>query len=292
MKEIITSGRLYIAQPPLYRVKKGNNENYLLDDKELTKYLLKNNKDELDFNLYNKNKKINLTENELNQFIDLAAKANSAYQNLDLMYLDYQFFDQIINTSLFLEDFNPADVNKNTFKNFLSNLNSIKKEENLQFTFQNIVSNNLIFLEKKDGYSKIIKLPLEKLLSIRDFISSENIKLIDKVDFAKSTNSYFGITKINSKEITPCYGLVEFFNIIFEMSKKGQAISRYKGLGEMNPEQLWETTLDRNNRKLIQVKLDDVGEADRSLTMLMGDDVTDRKNFIQTNSIKVANLDI
>jgi len=76
------------------------------------------------------------------------------------------------------------------------------------------------------------------------------------------------------------------------MSKKGQSISRYKGLGEMNPEQLWETTLDRANRKLLQVKLEDQVHAERQLIMLMGDDVTDRKSFIQDNSIKVANLDI
>ena len=76
------------------------------------------------------------------------------------------------------------------------------------------------------------------------------------------------------------------------MSKKGQSISRYKGLGEMNPDQLWETTLDRNNRKLLQVKLEDQINAERQLIMLMGDDVTDRKNFIQENSVKVANLDI
>ena len=292
MREIITSGRLYIAQPPLYRVKKGSSENYLLDDKELTKYLLNNNRDELEFSLYNKEKKINLKEEELNQFIDLAARANSAYQNLDLTHLDYQFFDQIINTSIFMEDFNPKTINKNSFKDFLSNLNSIKKEEGLKFTFQDLVSNNLIFLQDKDGYKKIIKLPLDKIMNIRNFILLENMKLMNEKGFNKSTDIRFGITKINSKEITPCYGLVEFFNILFEMSKKGQAINRYKGLGEMNPDQLWETTLDKNNRKLVQVKLDDVGIADSTLIKLMGDDVTDRRSFIEENSIKVANLDI
>ena len=292
MREIITSGRLYIAQPPLYRVKKGNKENYLLDDKELTKYLLNNNRDELEFSLYNKDKKINLKEEELNQFIDLSARANSAYQNLDLSYLDLQFFDQVINTSLFMEDFNPKDINKNSFKGFLSNLNSIKKDEGLKFTFQNLISNNLIFLEEKDGYQKIIKLPLDKLVNIRNFILFENMKLMNEKGFDKSTDIRFGITKTNSNEIIPCYGLVEFFNILFEMSKKGQAINRYKGLGEMNPEQLWETTLDKNNRKLVQVKLDDVTNTESVLIKLMGDDVTDRRNFIEENSIKVANLDI
>ena len=110
--------------------------------------------------------------------------------------------------------------------------------------------------------------------------------------FAKSTDTYFGISKLSPKENFNCNGLVEFFTTLFEMSKKGQSISRYKGLGEMNPDQLWETTLDRTNRKLLQVKLEDQINAERQLIMLLGDDVTDRKNFIQDNSVKVANLDI
>ena len=292
MRDIITEGRLYIAQPPLYKVKKGNAENYLLDDKELTKFLLTNNKDELEFNIFDKKKKVQLKEVELNEIIDLAARANSAYQNLDLTYLDPQFFDQVINTGLFLQDFVPGKVEKSTFKNFLSNLNDVYKPENIKFTFQSMISNELVFLQEKEGYNKIIKLPLEKLLHLREFISPESLALYNKMGFAKSTDASFGISKLSTKENFSCYGLVEFFNTLFEMSKKGQSISRYKGLGEMNPEQLWETTLERTNRKLLQVKLEDQVNAERQLIMLMGDDVTDRKNFIQDNSIKVANLDI
>ncbi len=292
MRDIITEGRLYIAQPPLYKVKKGNSENYLIDDKELTKFLLTNNKDELEFNIFDKKKKVQLKEEELNEIIDLAARANSAYQNLDLTYLDPQFFDQVINTGLFLQDFVPGKVEKSTFKNFLSNLNDVYKSENIKFTFQSMISNELVFLQEKEGYNKIIKLPLEKLLHLREFISLESLKLYNKMSFSKSTDASFGIAKLSTKENFFCYGLVEFFNTLFEMSKKGQSISRYKGLGEMNPEQLWETTLDRANRKLLQVKLEDQVNAERQLIMLMGDDVTDRKNFIQDNSIKVANLDI
>ncbi len=237
MREIITTGRLYIAQPPLYKVKKGNAENYLLDDRELTKFLLLNNKDDLDFNIYNKKKKIQLKEEQLNELIDLASRANSAYQNLDLTYLDAKFFDQILNTGLFFQDFHPNKIEKSQFKIFLSNLNQVYKSENIKFTFQSMISNELIFLQEKEGYNKIIKVALDKLLHLREFIS-------------------------------------------------------YKGLGEMNPDQLWETTLDRTNRKLLQVKLEDQINAERQLIMLMGDDVTDRKNFIQDNSVKVANLDI
>jgi len=292
MRDIITEGRLYIAQPPLYKVKKGNAENYLLDDKELTKFLLTNNKDDLDFNIFEKKKKIQLKEDQLNEIIDLASRANSAYQNLDLTYLDYQFFDQVINTGLFLQDFVPNKVDKSQFKNFLSNLNDIYKSENIKFTFQSMISNELIFLQEKEGYNKIIKIPLDKLMLLREFISETSLTLYNKMGFAKSTDVSFGISKISSKENFTCFGLVDFFNTLFDMSKKGQSISRYKGLGEMNPEQLWETTLDRSNRKLLQVKLEDHVHAERQLIMLMGDDVTDRKNFIQDNSVKVANLDI
>ncbi len=292
MRDIITTGRLYIAQPPLYKVKKGNAENYLLDDRELTKFLLLNNKDDLDFNIYNKKKKIQLKEEQLNELIDLASRANSAYQNLDLTYLDSKFFDQILNTGLFFQDFHPNKIEKSQFKIFLSNLNQVYKSENIKFTFQSMISNELVFLQEKEGYNKIIKVALDKLLHLREFISSDSISLYNKMGFAKSTDTYFGISKLSSKENFNCNGLVEFFTTLFEMSKKGQSISRYKGLGEMNPDQLWETTLDRTNRKLLQVKLEDQINAERQLIMLMGDDVTDRKNFIQDNSVKVANLDI
>ncbi len=292
MRDIITTGRLYIAQPPLYKVKKGNAENYLLDDRELTKFLLLNNKDDLDFNIYNKKKKIQLKEEQLNELIDLASRANSAYQNLDLTYLDAKFFDQIINTGLFFQDFHPNKIEKSQFKIFLSNLNQVYKSENIKFTFQSMISNELIFLQEKEGYNKIIKVALDKLLHLREFIYLDSLSLYNKMGFAKSTDTYFGISKLSSKENFNCNGLVEFFTTLFEMSKKGQSISRYKGLGEMNPDQLWETTLDRANRKLLQVKLEDQINAERQLIMLMGDDVTDRKNFIQDNSVKVANLDI
>ncbi len=292
MRDIITTGRLYIAQPPLYKVKKGNAENYLLDDRELTKFLLLNNKDDLDFNIFNKNKKIQLKEEQLNELIDLASRANSAYQNLDLTYLDAKFFDQILNTGLFFQDFHPNKIEKSQFKIFLSNLNQVYKSENIKFTFQSMISNELIFLQEKEGYNKIIKVALDKLLHLREFISLDSLSLYNKMGFAKSTDTYFGISKLSSKENFNCNGLVEFFTTLFEMSKKGQSISRYKGLGEMNPDQLWETTLDRTNRKLLQVKLEDQINAERQLIMLMGDDVTDRKNFIQDNSVKVANLDI
>ena len=130
------------------------------------------------------------------------------------------------------------------------------------------------------------------MFHLRRFGPETSLTLYNKLGFAKSTDTSFGISKLSSKENFTSYGLVEFFNTLFEMSKKGQSISRYKGLGEMNPEQLWETTLDRSNRKLLQVKLEEQKLDERKIIMLMKYDVKDRKNCIKNNTIKVTNLDI
>ena len=86
-------------------------------------------------------------------------------------------------------------------------------------------------------------------------------------------------------------GPLDLIEKVLEIGKSGISINRYKGLGEMNPEQLWETTLDRNFRSLLKVKIDEVNEANALFETLMGDIVEGRRNFIQENSLKVANLD-
>ena len=91
---------------------------------------------------------------------------------------------------------------------------------------------------------------------------------------------------------TPIHGPVELFDAVTDAARKGVTLQRYKGLGEMNPNQLWETTLDTDARSLLQVKVKEVDEADDIFTKLMGDVVEPRRDFIQTNALSVANLDV
>ena len=91
---------------------------------------------------------------------------------------------------------------------------------------------------------------------------------------------------------TPVTGPRELLDQVFDFGRKGLTLQRYKGLGEMNPEQLWETTLDKNGRTLLQVKLGDLAEADEIFSKLMGDVVEPRRAFIQENALSVSNLDV
>ena len=90
----------------------------------------------------------------------------------------------------------------------------------------------------------------------------------------------------------PCTGRARLLEAVFDAGRKGISLQRYKGLGEMNPEQLWETTLNRDVRTLLQVKIGDLGEADEIFSRLMGDIVEPRREFIQANALAVANLDV
>ena len=101
-----------------------------------------------------------------------------------------------------------------------------------------------------------------------------------------------GIVSCDGKELFACTRGVELLAFFMESAKKGLYIQRYKGLGEMNPEQLWETTMEPTNRTLLQVKIEDAVEADSVFTILMGDQVEPRREFIETNALNVVNLDI
>ena len=110
-------------------------------------------------------------------------------------------------------------------------------------------------------------------------------------NFGILKNGSAGFLKANEAEY-PINGPLDLIEKVLEIGKLGTQINRYKGLGEMNPDQLWETTLDKNYRSLLLVKIDEVNEANNIFETLMGDITEGRKNFIQENSLKVVNLDI
>lgn len=285
MPELIERGHIYIAQPPLYKVKKGKQEHYVKDDAGLNEYL------------------IQMALDKAQLFVEESAPPIQG-QGLEQLAKEYIAVDNIINRlarrydQLFLEQLycSPpvtADLLQDPDK-FAQWIEAFEAEINKNsaralFSFD---------LEYADGEDFILTVKkrlngISKAFIIKPaFFSSQDYRLLAK--YAEDTGDMFNensFIRIGEK----AHSITSFkqaFEWMMREVKKGQHIQRYKGLGEMNPEQLWETTLDANTRRMLQVTIEDVIAADEVFTTLMGDIVEPRRDFIVKNALEVANLDV
>ena len=287
MPELVERGHIYIAQPPLYKVKKGKQENYVKDDNALNEYLL-----QLALN------KASL-ESESAPPISGAGLEKLAQQWLKVLALfdrlgrryDPTVLEVMIDLPLLEE---PAFSDRQQMETWCDALRErLNREGNdqLKFTTELVFNGGeeepfVISVQKKlFGASKTV------LLKSAFFRSKDYQQL---TGFGAQTDDLFSVEcQIRMGEKGhPVNNFKQAFEWMMKEVKKGQHIQRYKGLGEMNPDQLWETTLDANNRRLMQVTIEDAIGADETFTTLMGDQVEPRREFIETNALAVANLDV
>jgi DNA gyrase subunit B len=298
MPQLIENGYIYIAQPPLYKIKKGKQENYVKDDQELNDYLLQ----------------IALTNAQLFPGEGIPAIKDTALEKISkdhfitksiIMRLSKQY-NQIFLNELLSHPIKKGEEVNDWIKEFQQHLN--EKNSNYEIKLKNIdvlTENNLIddenieldeteveqqtiieFTEKRYGVKYHYHIPLS-------FFKSNEYKKIE--DYS---NTIHGLLTTGQSYIQRGEKKYQTDNIeqaiewLLKESKKGQHIQRYKGLGEMNPEQLWETTLDSEVRRLLQVTIEDAIKADEIFTTLMGDHVEPRRNFIEQNALSVTNIDI
>ncbi len=272
MKEVIENGFLYIAQPPLYKLFKNNNEKYFLTDKDLNIYILNNLSDEI--------------------YLEEPIIKGGEFINISKLLYEQKFYIDKLKTINFHE--NIVDVFDELSINgieFFKNENSIE-----------LLKENLI----KYGF-KIVSISKDTEFDTFEIITKKDKNLITISHYILKNPSYKKVIEINNKlKIikTPPYKLKfkeelfllnnreELINKILEIGSKGWNLQRYKGLGEMNPEQLWETTMNPSTRTLIQVTIEDFIEADEIFSVLMGEKVEPRRNFIEKNALYVKNLDI
>jgi DNA gyrase subunit B len=276
MYEIIEKGYLYIAQPPLYKAKKGKKEIYLKDEESLITHLL----------------------NEGTEGVTVKADDESKVWR----------GKQIIPALRTIIEY------KNIFDKFVHkgfNASFLKRMIEGQIENGFTESGDIAMLAKAvtDKYSDITvevyhdpDRAIFIIDGIRIRIDSSLIEDIASHDFKLLRNRYQAIVSnlgMNNFEIsneTMAEKVVETYedllSFFIERGKKGIYIQRYKGLGEMNPDQLWETTMDPEKRVLLQVKIEDAVEADAIFTVLMGDQVEPRREFIERNALQVSNLDI
>jgi DNA gyrase subunit B len=289
MTELVERGYLYIAQPPLFRVKKGKVEQYIRDEAQLEDYLL--NIGVQDTRL----KGDNGAAVSGKRLISLTKKIMRFERILD--HIDKRKMDKELVRSFVLEQKITADsLKKKRRKELLGLLSNIETYIKnvvpglgaVEFAIEDDTEHEgtkVICRTKRNGSDREAVFDLE-FVSSPEFIElrrlSTELKELGDAPYVLKTD----------RQQMELSSLGEVVGFIFDQGKRGQSIQRYKGLGEMNPEQLWETTMDPEKRALLQVNVEDSVEADEIFTILMGDEVEQRRQFIEKHALDVKNLDI
>lgn len=280
-------GFVYIAQPPLYKIKKGKSEKYIKDEREMSRYLMKKVADDLRVAM--KNGDI-LEGRELTSLLEKLAEFNSYYSKLERRMHDRRVLDVVLET---------LNGKKGLLRKEGRKLHDVFKNEDLLLKIEAALD--------KAGFKTDLSSDEEHGLSeieVQSALSSSTIvidwELATHVEFQRAVELYKALEVLHEPPFTIKENgnetLVTSRDVLLEhilaMAKKDLHIQRYKGLGEMNPEQLWDTTMNPETRTLLQVKIDDLVETDEIFTVLMGDQVEPRRRFIEENALDVRNLDI
>lgn len=275
MPEVVKRGYIYIAQPPLYKVKRGKSEKYLKNEDHLFEFLLDTGVDNLLLENNPELKKDSFKEVlfKIRDLENLKNKMKEKYAETIL----YTFLkNKDLKTKLSDTDLIKTEISKE-WKN---NLNEKGFVESVDFIDQELqIKLNIFGVKKTQKFGKAF-FESSEWTSLEQFWN----EIHSKVKFSNKL--------MNGKDELVLENCFDLYEGVMAFSKKGLGIQRYKGLGEMNPEQLWETTLNPENRTLLQVGLDDVLEADETFSTLMGEAVEPRKKFITENALLVGELDV
>jgi DNA gyrase subunit B len=282
MPEVIERGHLYIAQPPLYKVKRGSSEQYLKDSKALENYLVDAGLENSTLVLADGSERAGA---DLRAIVEEALTIRAALDALHVRYSREVIEQAAIAGALSPEVLSSAEQASGAARYIARRLDIISEETERGWTGEPTADGGLTFARELRGVKESWTLD-GKLIA-----SADSLRLDRKA--AHLQEIYERPAKLRRKDgDTPIHGPTDLLDAIFASGRKGIAMQRYKGLGEMNPEQLWETTLDPNVRSLLRVKVSELDEADDIFTKLMGDVVEPRRDFIRDNALSVANLDV
>ena len=282
MPEIIENGHLYIAQPPLYKIKRGSSEQYLKDDQALENYLIETGLENCVLSLANGEER---ADADLKAVIREAINVRSA---LDALHSRYPRF--VIEQVAIAGALNPEVLSNHqdasaAAEYIARRLDTISEETERGWTGQATEDGGLAFSREVRGVRESWE------IDARLIASSDAMRLDRMASHLQEIYARPAILR-RKEAVTTIHSPMELLEKIFEQGRKGITMQRYKGLGEMNPEQLWETTLDVNVRSLLRVEVKELDQADDLFTKLMGDVVEPRRDFIRENALAVANLDV
>ncbi|WP_375695685.1 DNA topoisomerase (ATP-hydrolyzing) subunit B [Bartonella sp. AC67GZZY] len=282
MPELIERGHLYIAQPPLYKVSRGKSSQYIKNEAAFEEFLIDTGLEETT---------LELSTGEVRAGADLYQLAKDARilrQLLNGLHTRYDrnIVEQAAIVGAFnLEVFATQEKAQKIADTVAHRLNLIADDMEQGWSGQYTADGSLCFERILRGVKDVVTLDV-------GLINSTDARQIDRIS-QNFIDIYHPPALLRRKDKTErIFGPMSLLESIFTNGKKGVTLQRYKGLGEMNAEQLWETTLDPNARSLLQVKINDATDADSLFSRLMGDEVEPRRIFIQDNALSVANLDI
>ena len=282
MPEVIERGHLYIAQPPLYKVKRGSSEQYLKDSKELEDYLVNTGLENATLVLADGTERAG---QDLRAIVEEALSVRAALDALHARYprplIEQAAIAGVLNPEVLSNNERAADAAAYIARR----LDVIADETERGWAGEPTTDGGLSFTRDVRGVKEVWTLD-GKLIG-----SADALRLDRKS--AHLQEIYERPAKLRRKDgENVIHGPTSLLDAVFAFGRKGITMQRYKGLGEMNPEQLWETTLDPNVRTLLRVKVAELDEADDIFTKLMGDVVEPRRDFIRENALDVANLDV
>jgi DNA gyrase subunit B len=282
MPELVERGYLYIAQPPLCKVKRGSSETYLKDERAFQDYLVNSG---LEDTVMVTGDRAERAGNDLRDIVETARGLVAILEGLHSRYPRFIIEQAAIAGALNPDILEDAAQAQGTADYIAKRLDALSDETEGGWQGQALEEGGLRFSRELRGVmdSHLIDAP---------FISSANALKLDQYA-AHLQEVYAKPASLKRKDDeTPIYGPTDLLSAVLDAGRKGASLQRYKGLGEMNPDQLWETTLDTANRTLLQVKVGELDEANEIFSSLMGDVVEPRREFIQKHALDVMNLDV
>ncbi|MEK1851652.1 MAG: DNA topoisomerase (ATP-hydrolyzing) subunit B [Phyllobacterium sp.] len=286
MPELIERGHIYIAQPPLYKVSRGKSSQYIKNETAFEEFLIDSGLEEAS---------LELSTGEVRAGIDLRSVVNDALAVRHLLQgLNTRYDRAVVEQATIAGALNPEAISDTARAQSLvtevaERLDLIAEETEKGWTGRLATPDDGV-----DGYvfERSLRGVKETVTLDMALLGSADARQLDRYS-ARLHDIYAKPPVLRRKEKTDTVaGPIALLEAVFAAGRKGLSLQRYKGLGEMNADQLWETTLDPNARSLLQVKVNDATDADSLFSRLMGDDVEPRREFIQDNALSVANLDV
>jgi DNA gyrase subunit B len=289
LAELIQRGYLYLAQPPLYKVKRGKQEQYIQNDDELTDHLLSIGLQEME--VFAAHHETPISDERVRELVEDTRKCERVAETLARRGIDSRLVEAaVLGADLKLEEVANEGLDRSEIeRRIVAYLQAAYPEVlPVEFAWERDEEHSLWRVLLQSYQSGVIR----KLVCDRALFESPEYRRFQQfAEQARQAGSTpFRIVQQGREELAPTAR--HLLKRVLELGGKGQYVQRYKGLGEMNPEQLWETTMDPSCRTLLQVRVEDAVEADQTFSVLMGDAVEPRRDFIERNALNVENLDI